>query len=78
MKLRDRLTLGGPIWKDMIGRIDALVAKVNALTTLANDLKTQYEAHRVLTTSSVHGAADATNVVTAADVSSTAVETLDD
>lgn len=31
-----------------------------------NDLTTQYEAHRILTGGSVHGAADATNIVTAA------------
>ena len=36
-----------------------------ALTTLLADLATQYEAHRVLTAGSVHGAADSTNVVTA-------------
>lgn len=32
-----------------------------------NDLKAQYNAHRVLTAGSVHGAADSTNVVSAAD-----------
>lgn len=36
---------------------------------LANDIKVQYEAHRVLTAGSVHGAADSTNVVTAANAS---------
>lgn len=34
---------------------------------LVNDLKAMYEAHRVLTAGSVHGAADTTNVVTSAD-----------
>jgi len=34
---------------------------------LLNNLKTKYNAHRVLTGSSVHGAADSTNVVSAAD-----------
>jgi hypothetical protein len=35
--------------------------------TLVNELKTDYEAHRVLTAGPVHGAADTTNVVSAAD-----------
>lgn len=35
--------------------------------TLVNELKTDYEAHRVLTAGSVHGAADTTNTVTSAD-----------
>lgn len=40
--------------------------------TLVNDLKTQYEAHRVLTAGSVHGAADTTNVVGSPDATSLA------
>jgi hypothetical protein len=35
--------------------------------TLANDLKSKYNAHRVLLTGTVHGAADSTNVTSAAD-----------
>jgi hypothetical protein len=35
--------------------------------TLVNELKADYEAHRVLTAGSVHGAADTTNVVSSAD-----------
>jgi hypothetical protein len=35
--------------------------------TLVNELKADYEAHRVLTAGSVHGAADTTNTVSAAD-----------
>lgn len=40
---------------------------LNAMIGILNDLKVQYEAHRVLTAGGVHGAADSTNVVTAAD-----------
>ena len=44
-------------------------AKIKAL---ADELKTKYNAHRVLTSGSVHGGADSTNVVSAAAVSSKA------
>lgn len=47
-------------------------ADLTALNTLLNELKTDYEAHRVLTAGGVHGIADATNTITAANASSTA------
>lgn len=47
-------------------------ADLTALNTLLNELKTDYEAHRVLTAGSVHGAADSTNTITAADATNTA------
>ena len=40
--------------------------------TLANELKADYNAHRVLTTGTVHGAADSTNSVTASDATTLA------
>lgn len=40
--------------------------------TLANALKTGYEAHRVLTTSSVHDGADSTNTIAAANATTLA------
>lgn len=40
--------------------------------TLVNDLKAMYEAHRVLTTGGVHGAADSTNVVSSPNATSLA------
>lgn len=51
-----------PVWKalDIYPGLDLAI-------TLANELKADYEAHRVLTAGSVHGAADSTNVVSAAD-----------
>ncbi len=39
-----------------------------AIATAADELRSTYEAHRVLTAGSVHGAADSTNTVTAAAV----------
>lgn len=42
------------------------------LFDLLNELKTDYEAHRVLTAGGVHGAADSTNAVTAANATTTA------
>lgn len=42
-------------------------ADLTALNTLLNEIKTDYEAHRVLTAGSVHGAADSTNTITAAN-----------
>lgn len=39
---------------------------------LVNELKADYNAHRVLTTASVHGAADTTNVTAAADATTLA------
>jgi hypothetical protein len=55
------------VWKilDIYPGLDTAIA-------LLNDIKTQYEAHRVLTAGSVHGAADSTNVVTAADATNLA------
>jgi hypothetical protein len=47
-------------------------ADLTALNTLLNEIKTDYEAHRVLTAGSVHGGADATNTITAANASDTA------
>lgn len=38
-----------------------------SVITLLNELKTDYNAHRILTAGSVHGAADSTNVVAAAN-----------
>ena len=43
-----------------------------AANNLANDLKSKYNAHRVLTTGGVHGAADSTNAVTAANATDAA------
>ena len=43
----------------------------NKLRTLINEIKTDYEAHRILTTGPVHGAADSTNAVTEASVAAT-------
>lgn len=40
---------------------------VAELIALANELKTDYNAHRVLTSGGVHGAADSTNAVSSAD-----------
>lgn len=45
---------------------------LTALNTLLNELKGDYNAHRVLTGGSEHGAADTANVVTAADATNTA------
>lgn len=47
-------------------------ADLTALNTLLNEIKTDYQAHRVLTSGSVHGAADSTNTITAANASDTA------
>jgi hypothetical protein len=47
-----------------------------SLVTLANELRTDYEAHRVDTTS--HGAADATNVVSAVAVETASIHHIDD
>jgi hypothetical protein len=47
-------------------------ADLTALNTLLNEEKTDYEAHRVLTAGSVHGGADSTNTITAANASDTA------
>lgn len=47
-------------------------ADLTALNTLLNEIKTDYEAHRVLTSGSVHGAADSTNTITAANASDSA------
>lgn len=51
-----------PVWKalDIYPGLDLAI-------TLVNELKTDYEAHRILTAGSVHGAADTTNVVSASD-----------
>ena len=43
--------------------------------TLAMALKVAYEAHRILTAGSVHGAADAVNAITAADLTGTSTWT---
>lgn len=51
---------------------DPPAAQITALVALANDLKTDYNAHRVLTAGSVHGAADNTNAVTSSDASNLA------
>lgn len=64
-------------WADLVAAAPAIELDHDAIAltelyTLANDLKDQYEAHRVLTTGTVHGAADATNVVTAADATTQA------
>lgn len=48
---------------------DPPTAQITALVTLANELRTDYEAHRVLTAGSVHGAADNTNAVAASAAS---------
>ncbi len=52
----------------------------DALVLLANNLKAKYEAHRVLTSGSVHGAADTTNDVTAPNATNlaTAITLLND
>lgn len=47
-------------------------ADLTALNTLLNEIKTDYEAHRVLTAGGVHGAADSTNTITAANATDTA------
>lgn len=47
-------------------------ADLTALNTLLNELKVDYEAHRVLIAGPVHGIADATNTITAANASDTA------
>ncbi len=59
-------------WPNRNARIDfsPATADLTALNTLLNELKTDYAAHRVLTTGGVHGAADSVNVVTAANASS--------
>jgi uncharacterized phage protein gp47/JayE len=48
-------------------RVDALTADLATLLTLANELKADYEAHRILTSGPVHQAADTTNTIAAAD-----------
>lgn len=50
------------VWK-----IYDITPSLDLAILLVNDLKVQYEAHRVLTTGGVHGAADSTNVVTSSD-----------
>lgn len=45
----------------------ANVGNLDEVITLANELKRDYEEHRVLTAGSVHGAADNTNAVSAAN-----------
>lgn len=47
------------------GDIVAVATDGQSAVLLANDLKAKYNAHRVLLTGTVHGAADATNVTTA-------------
>jgi hypothetical protein len=47
-------------------------ADLTALNTRLNEIKTDYEAHRILTAGTVHGAADATNAITAANASDSA------
>ncbi len=61
------------------GKINLLPSPAT-LVTLANELKVDYEAHRVLTAGSVHGAADATNAVSAANATdlATAITLLND
>jgi hypothetical protein len=44
--------------------MDAIEAKLAELDDALDDVITQYEAHRVLTAGTVHGAADSTNAVT--------------
>lgn len=58
-------------WKTLIDcqvlpELDHDTIATEEICELANDVATQYAAHRVMIASSVHGAADATNVVTAA------------
>ena len=43
------------------------VSSVEEAITLLNEIKLDYEAHRILTAGGVHGAADTTNTVSAAD-----------
>jgi hypothetical protein len=50
------------VWK-----INDLYPGLDLAITLVNEIKTDYEAHRILTAGSVHGAADTTNTVSAAD-----------
>ncbi len=48
------------------------------LKTLTTELRLDYEAHRVLTAGPTHGAADATNVITAVDVGTAGIHLVDD
>jgi hypothetical protein len=48
-----------------------LAARLNEMILLVNDLRTKYEAHRVLTAGGVHGGADSTNTISAAAVTTT-------
>ena len=53
--------------KDQLNLHLAEASRLEEVYTLLNEIKVDYEAHRVLTAAGVHGAADATNALTAAD-----------
>lgn len=68
MKLRDRMHYDGSVMSALISRLDPLIAGENDergafLLGLLGEIATKYSAHRVLTTGSVHGAADAVNTL---------------